>query len=87
VCVRPDHLFLGTQVDNNADMVAKGRQVTVRQLGERNSMARLTDTQVREIRRRYIPGVVLQRHLAAEYGVTQMLISQIVLGKIWQHLL
>lgn len=25
VCVNPDHLFLGTKTDNNADMVAKGR--------------------------------------------------------------
>lgn len=24
-CVRPDHLFLGTRADNNADMRAKGR--------------------------------------------------------------
>lgn len=26
-CVRPDHLFLGTKADNNADMRAKGRAV------------------------------------------------------------
>jgi hypothetical protein len=25
-CVRPDHLFLGTAADNNADMVSKGRE-------------------------------------------------------------
>ena len=29
-CVAVEHLFLGTQADNNADMVAKGRQVTPR---------------------------------------------------------
>ena len=27
-CVRPDHLFLGTAIDNNADMVAKARHAT-----------------------------------------------------------
>jgi hypothetical protein len=29
-CVRPDHLFLGTQADNMADMSQKGRHWTKR---------------------------------------------------------
>jgi hypothetical protein len=29
-CVSPRHLFLGTAKDNHADMVAKGRQATVK---------------------------------------------------------
>ena len=32
-CVRPDHLFLGTAADNNADKVAKGRQSRKRIFG------------------------------------------------------
>jgi hypothetical protein len=32
LCVRPDHLFLGSGADNAADMVRKGRQAT----GDRN---------------------------------------------------
>jgi len=35
-CVRPEHLFLGTQADNIADKVRKGRQAR----GERHGMAR-----------------------------------------------
>lgn len=34
-CVRPDHLFLGTVQDNNADMTAKGR----RSRGEKHAAA------------------------------------------------
>jgi hypothetical protein len=42
-CINPEHLFLGTNTDNNADMVAKGRQAK----GERHGMfgKRLTGSQ------------------------------------------
>jgi hypothetical protein len=66
-----------------ADMVMKGRHPR----GASCYNAKLTDDQVRAIRRRYIPGVVSQTQLAAEYGVARSLIGLIVSGQIWQHLL
>lgn len=78
-CVRPSHLFTGTNADNMADKVAKGRQLR----GERHSMAKLTESQVRKIRERYAGGGIRQRDLAAEFGVSQPLVSAILSGKLW----
>jgi hypothetical protein len=80
-CVNPDHLFLGTLADNAADKVAKGRQPR----GEDVGGVKLTADQVVEIRARYAAGGILQKQLAAEFGVAQTLISQIVSLKIWKH--
>lgn len=78
-CVRPDHLFLGTQADNIRDMVAKGRQKDVR--GEANPHARLSDEQIAEIRARSTGRYGEQTALAEEYGVTQAYIGKIIHGK------
>lgn len=45
-CVNPAHLFLGTQSDNMADMVRKGRST----YGERNPQAKLNRRKVNEVR-------------------------------------
>ncbi len=73
-CVRPNHLFLGTQQDNVNDMMRKKRQRT-----------KLTAAEVKEIRQRYPGDGSPQLQLAIEYGVSQRLINQIVNNKIWKE--
>ena len=52
--------------------------------GERNGNARLTAAAVELIRTRYAAGSISQDALAAEYGVSQVRISQIVRGRGWR---
>jgi hypothetical protein len=80
-CCNPDHLSLGTHLDNGADMVIRGRSV----YGQRQHGAKLTDEKVREIRERYAQGDIPQRELGEEYGVTQSHISFIIRKKAWRH--
>ena len=75
-CVRPDHLFLGTQSDNMRDMAAKGRHPYPR--GEHHNQARLSNADVAEIRRLYAAGGVSQAALAERFGVCQSHVSRIV---------
>lgn len=84
-CVNPDHLFLGTQLDNMRDCAAKGRYVLPTPMyGEGNPRHRLTAAQVAEIRDRYKNGNIQQKALAMEYGVSPMTINRVVHGKLWR---
>lgn len=85
LCVRPSHLFVGTQADNMADMQKKGRAHRVGRKGTANHRARLTDEQVREIRRRAASGEA-QNKLAEEFPCGHATINRIVLRKSWKHL-
>lgn len=82
-CVNPEHLFLGTAADNMADKVAKGRQAK----GVDIASNKLTEDQIREIRRIYVRGGLLtQGDLASRYGVGQQHISDIVNSKRWSYI-
>ncbi|PVU81347.1 HNH endonuclease (plasmid) [Cellulomonas sp. WB94] len=72
-CCNPDHLELGLHADNMRDMTDRGRQAT----GARLPQTRLTDDEVREIRRA-VAGGELQRVVAARFGVTQGYVSTLV---------
>ena len=81
-CVRPDHLFLGTQDENVYDRDVKGRGP----IGEKHGSAKLTEEQVMDIRAMYGKGKTTQTKIAEMFGVDQHTISSIVLLKTWAHL-
>lgn len=92
VCVRPDHLFLGTHHDNMADMRRKGRgpsrtawclaNPTLVMRGERHPCAKLTVAKVIEIRRRIASGET-QQAVADSYGVKRESVREIIKGRNW----
>ena len=75
ICVRPDHLWLGTNADNLADRQAKLRRAR----GTRNGGARLALDEVRDIR----ATTGRTRELARRYGVAESTISRIRTGAKW----
>ena len=81
ICVNPAHLFLGTHDDNVQDKVNKGRQVR----GSRQVMAKFTEEQVLDVRRKLDQGVFL-RVLAKEYGVGVDTIWNIKKRRTWKHI-
>lgn len=85
-CVNPAHLFLGTALDNNRDTYSKGRGRSGVMKGTDSPSARLSDDDVREIRRLYSTGEWSQQRIADRYGVAQAHVSSIVLRKTWQHI-
>lgn len=88
-CVRPAHLFLGTQRDNIVDMKKKGRSktcgyATVNNKGSKNHFALLHEAHIRAIRLRYKSGET-QEALAKFFATTQANISLIVNNVSWRH--
>lgn len=81
-CLRPDHLFLGTPLDNTLDSVRKRRI----QHGEKSSSAKLTDEQVRNIKIEMKEKNINQYELARQWGVDRSIITMILKGRIWKHI-
>jgi hypothetical protein len=88
LCVRPDHLFAGTQADNLRDCDRKGRKggfviPELRPRGERCHQSKLTAAQVREIRERHAQGEAI-RALAQAYGVAQNSARRVIRRTSWR---
>src|SRR5437667_11588713 len=89
-CCNPHHLFKGTQAENIADMMAKGRSSAGKKRppgvykGEGNGRAKLTDVQIKEIRQLLDNGLRMHQ-IAIWYGVKHQAISKIRLRQRWAH--
>ena len=82
-CIKPEHLFLGTQADNIEDMCRKGRNRSPELLGEKNPMSKLNLDIARDIRAIYKQGALSQHKLAKIFDVDPMTINAIVRNKRW----
>jgi uncharacterized protein YerC len=77
-CTNPDHLFLGTDLDNKTDSVNKNRHAH----GEKQGACKLTSEQVLAILDDPRPYI----EIANAYDVAYITISRIRRGRGWRHI-
>jgi hypothetical protein len=92
-CCRPDHLFLGTNLDNIEDKIGKGRQAKGSAVranhdhlkGEAVVTSHFTADQIMEMRQREAAG----EHpatIAADFGTAPDYVVAVARGDCWTHL-
>lgn len=95
-CVDDGHLLPSTHLANMQHSANDGRMASggrnamkarpeIRARGERSGSAKLTESQVRDIRARYQTGGVTKSALAREYGISSETARQIIARRIWSH--
>ncbi len=75
LCVNPDHLFLGTHLDNARDRVEKCREAR----GERHGRSKLTDDEVDDIRLLY--DSMTKKEIGSIFNVSERHVFYIGCGK------
>lgn len=81
LCLRPDHLFLGTRADNAADRDAKGRQLK----GEQQPRAVFRDEEVRMLRAiKHMTGFSVAR-IARAYQKKREVVGNALRGKTYKY--
>ena len=90
-CVRPDHLFIGTQKDNMQDASRKGRHVSrlhpgIMPRGERHWKAKLTRHDVLRIYAKALSGDYSEQYIANSFGVSRSSVQAIKNGWNWRWL-
>lgn len=85
-CVNPDHLFVGTRLDNNLDMKNKGRMYILKpQIGSKHPMSKLIEKDIEKIRELYKKGMsrkdINKQFKQVSYSTIKLIIS----NKIWKN--
>lgn len=83
-CVNPSHLFIGTHLDNMADMTKKGRRIGVKS-GEKHPLCKISSEIVREIFRLRASGLSV-KDIAARFEITSHHTSDILHRRYWSTL-
>lgn len=83
LCVRPDHLWIGTQADNVRDRVSKGRSASPR--GEKNCRSKLKEKDIHKIRRMIREGIK-DDVIGKKFCVQRWTICRIRYNKNWAWL-
>lgn len=92
-CVNPNHLFLGTNRDNSKDASKKGsfkqhhKNFGKVRKGNELPHSKLTEDQVREIRRlKKEEGLGITR-IRRKFGLSHGTVQNVLNGKSWRHIL
>lgn len=86
-CVRPDHLSVGSDADNSADMIERGRSPyqnpdSAEMKAFVEMVRKLTDEQIEDGRRR-VAGGESQRSVARDFGVDHSTIWRLIHRVNW----
>lgn len=78
-CVRPGHLFLGTEMDNKTDSVQKRRHA----FGVRNGGAKTPERTIQKVK--FLLGSMPYAKIAGALNVTTAIVKQTARGVTWRH--
>lgn len=81
-CVNPEHLEIGTPLDNARDKVERGRS----SVGEKNGRHKLTEETVREVRTLVKSGMTT-KDISDELGIKFYTVKNIRERKTWKHVI
>lgn len=79
-CVNPNHLFIGSSIDNVRDMISKGRDVR----GEKHHSAKISEKDVEKMIS--MSKDMSYKEIGDQFGISAVAAWKVVRGKTWRHI-